>query len=281
MRPSNGRSERTRAGRPRSPGGSRRGFTLVETLVAVVISSVLLISIYQVLVTNQRVSAVQREQVLVQGTLRAGLDILAQEIRETSANGGDVTAAEGGRIAFRALRTFGIACAVSPPSLTVWTVTRQFRQGEWVYIFADGEPSTGQDDAWLEARVVDLPQSANCSGRPAQLLVFTSVSGGSMDDVNPGALVRSYREVEYRTGTFDGDVYLVREQDGTAARIVGPLDGQNGLEFGYLDANGNATTTPSAVRQVTITLRASSEARVTGTADPVDETLSTTVFLRN
>lgn len=267
------------------PGAGRAGFTLVETLVAVVIAGIVLIATYQVLVTTQRVSTVQTEQILIQGSLRAGLDILAQDLREASAAGGDLTVAEPDRVGFRALRAFGVICDVGATVSLVPFGGRITRVAP-VYLFVDTDPTRSTDDFWAEAELVDLPVSTSCAGRDAQALVFTGLSGtgpgGEPAALEIGSPVRTFIPLVYHLQGFDGEVFLVRtEADGTTSRLVGPLDPDDGLELVYFDADGNTTTTAAEVRQVRITVRASSGARMTPGRDPVSGALSTTVHLRN
>lgn len=260
----------------------RAGFTLVETVVAMVIAGIVMIAVYQVLVTTQQVSTMHREQVAVQQSLRAGLDILAQELREASANGGDVTLADDDRVGFRALRSFGVACAIGSSQLTVATYGGRFSTGTPVFIFGDGDNTTANDDIWMQASLVDLPVATTCpGGRPAQQLVITGPTSTQFAQVNQGALVRAFREVEYHLEQVDGLPYLARTDDGVTALMVGPLSPQNALEFTYLDVDGNPTTTPAAVRQVEITLRAASAAMRPGSQEPIAGVLATSVALRN
>jgi prepilin-type N-terminal cleavage/methylation domain-containing protein len=276
----------TYAGRSGISGPStslgRAGFTLVETVVAIVIAGIVMIAVYQVLVTTQQVSTMHREQVAVQQSLRAGLDILAQELREASANGGDVTLADGDRVGFRALRSFGVACAIGTSQLTVATYGGRFSTGTPVFIFGDGDNTTAADDIWMQANLVDLPVATDCPGdRPAQVLVITGPTSTQFAQVNQGALVRAFREVEYHLEEVGGVPYLARTDDGVTALMVGPLSPQDALEFTYLDEDGNPTNTAAAVRQVEITLRAASAATRPGSQEPIAGVLSTSVALRN
>jgi prepilin-type N-terminal cleavage/methylation domain-containing protein len=276
-------AERSGASGPLGPTLGRAGFTLVETVVAIVIAGIVMIAVYQVLVTTQQVSTMHREQVAVQQSLRAGLDILAQELREASANGGDVTLVDDDRVGFRALRSFGVVCAKGVSQLTVATFgAGRFQQGVPIFIFGDGDRTTAADDIWFTADLVDLPVAADCPGsRPAQQLVITGYTSTQFAAVNPGAVVRAFSELEYHLQQVDGEPYLARTVDGETALMVGPLSPADALEFTYFDADGNTTTTAAAVRRVEITIRAASAAMRPGSQTPIAGVLTTSVALRN
>jgi prepilin-type N-terminal cleavage/methylation domain-containing protein len=271
------------------PGPSRShkaGFTLVELLVSMLVATILMASIYQVLATNQRVSLVQSEQLIGHQTVRAGLDILSQELREVAAQGGDLVSIESSSVEFRALRAFGLACQVvpnTPPTLSVAPLGRPFEAGDSVYVFAEGNPGRADDDGWFAVAVQSAAGSASCGtdGVPAQTLVLTG-PGNPLDvaRIRTGAPIRAWQRVEYGLEVDGGESYLIRTQEGTSARLVGPLEPGVGLEFEYLDAAGNVTVVGTEVTRIRITLRTLSEVR-TEQGRQVADALTTTVFLRN
>jgi len=271
---------------PRFRVAESSGFTITELLVAILISTILLGSIYQVLITNQRIAVVQREQVLGQQTARAGLDILTQELREISAAGGDLTAIEVSRVAFRGLRAFGIACQVTnstPPIVTVANEGRRFVVGDSVYVFADGNPSISADDQWMAVAVTEVTNNLTCGtdAVPAQRLVLSGPGlQADADRILSGAIVRAWEGVAYETESVDGVTYLSRVRGGVSARLVGPIRADNGLAFRYLDENGSQTNVPANVARIAITLRTLSEARDQA-GQQVRDSLTTSVNLRN
>lgn len=261
------------------------GFTIVELLVASVVATILMGAVYQVLVTNQRVSVVQREQLTGHQTVRAGIDLLTQELREVSAGGGDLLTIESQRVAFRALRAQGVACVVgteSNPTLRVATLTRPFTEGENLYVFADNDPERTDDDSWLATSVQSVQNGETCGtdGVPAQAIRITGLGAPAFSRIRQGAQVRSWEEVEYTVRLFSGESYLVRVLNGTAAQLVGPLAANAGLAFEYLDIDGNVTATAAQVARVRVQLKTASDVRTEGGRQVLDS-LVTTVHLRN
>ncbi len=72
----------------RQRAANEAGFTIAELLVYIVISVVIISSIYQLLIGQNRLYLKQRELTDVRGTLRAGAALLAWELRGVAASEG-------------------------------------------------------------------------------------------------------------------------------------------------------------------------------------------------
>jgi hypothetical protein len=62
--------------------------------------------------------------------------------------------------------------------------------------------------------------------------------------------------------------------------VVGPLKEVDGLDFTYLDADGNKTATPADVRQIAIRIRTHSPV-MNSIGETVSDSISAWVFTRN
>jgi hypothetical protein len=93
--------------------------------------------------------------------------------------------------------------------------------------------------------------------------------------------VRSFLTYTYRIVGYGGHRYLGRvSSDGTVAALVGPLEGPGAVEFGFRDAHGKATTVPTDVRQIVVTLRSGTDV-VNSVGRLVSDSITTWIYTRN
>jgi prepilin-type N-terminal cleavage/methylation domain-containing protein len=226
---------------------SRRGFTLVELLVAIVVLTIVLGGIYNLLLNTQRVSKAQAEQMDMQSNMRAGTLILPTELRETGydttylpAAGGlagsaatvqsDILAMGPTSIRIRAVRRSGVICAVGANTVTVfgnWNASgyRAPTANDDVTIFVDGSTTTGADDRWITRDLTGITTAGiNCpalgttpagAGTRLEMLSFAAFIPGGTDPVTSaqitlGSPVRVNEVMEYSlyTDATDGKSYL-------------------------------------------------------------------------
>ena len=244
----------------------RRGFTLVELLIVVVLGGFLVLSIYEVLITNNRTYAVNNAQIQGQQSIRAGLDVLFGEIREVSAGEGDILAMGRDSITIRTQRAFGLVCATdytaSPPTITAFKVGRYFRANDSIFVFADNDMNISSDDVWLTKAVQTSDTTATCESSPGQTLSVPNLAS-TLDTVRSGAPVRAFEIYTYGLYQIDGEPYLGRRIStaGSPDPLVGPLLPSTGVSFRYLDSFGAITTVDTLVAQIEITLRYQSKVR--------------------
>jgi prepilin-type N-terminal cleavage/methylation domain-containing protein len=277
----------------------RKGFTLVELIIVVVLGTLVIAAAMQVLITNQRTYTAQTAQIQSQESTRAAVDLLFGELREISARGGDLVSMSTHSLKVRTMRKFGVVCGVSsssPPVLTVAKVGDWFAAQDSVFIFADNKTTISSDDDWVDAYVTAVDTtSVTCGSTKAQQLSFGGQSakftapGG--DSVRTGAPLRSFVYYTYGLGTWNGKTYLGRLGStggggllGSSSEkwvpLVGPLKATDGVEFAYLDSIGNVTTNSTQVRQIQVTVRTWSGA-VNSVGRVVADSLTGTIYTRN
>jgi prepilin-type N-terminal cleavage/methylation domain-containing protein len=181
-----------------------RGFTLVEMLVVVLLSSIVMGSIYQMVVMQDRTTREQHAVIETQQNARTALAVMTSDMKELSAVDGDITGATETSINFRALRKAGIACEISPvwDWLEVRSLGQAFAAGDSVLIYAEGANANSiADDTWVRLVVFAVAPASQCGADPfgapsTQRLSFIGLL--PLSNVRIGALVRSFIPTRYR-----------------------------------------------------------------------------------
>ena len=287
---------------------TRRGFTLVEVLITLVVMGIVMAALYRVLIGNQRTYHSQTQRVDLQQNIRAAVAILPAELRELDASDNDIKAMSATSITIRAMRYLGLVCstpvlggAVSSVAVTIrrspfWGARDINLTTDSLLIYYDGDPSTRLDDDWAFARPTAVV-NANCpDGQPGRLLtVGLGVGPGfSLPNVagaiSNGAPLRGFETVTYQLYQPAGDTsyYIGMQPDGgTLQPMIGPVL-SNGLTLSYYDATGAVTTDRRQVARIDFVVRARTAQPVrsetgTGTstlANAIDS-LNPSVALRN
>lgn len=276
----------------------RRGFTLVEVLLALVIMGIVTGAIYQLLNTNQRLSLAQAEQVSLQSNVRTGSLVVPNELRElnTLIGGGgdqnDITVADPDGITYRAMRGLGFVCEAPAGNqlaiaTSTWTGLRTpDATRDDLYVFVDGDVDDDGDDAWQQVDLTSATfNAAACGGAGGYLL--TGAAAMPVVPVNTPARVFELMRLELYADA--GEWWLgarsVNLAGSTIQPILGPLQ-DDGFELEYLDANGNdASASLDAITSVRVTVRGLTDGMVrhngTGAMGNPEEALATRVLLRN
>jgi prepilin-type N-terminal cleavage/methylation domain-containing protein len=304
---------------PRPARAPRRGFTLVELLVAIVILAIVGGTLGTLLVSQYRIFNRTRATTGMQRDLRTGLGLLPLDLRGASRAGADFTSLTDTAIALRATIGSSVVCArpavrvISLPprngaraDLTQWHSTPG--PGDQVLVYDENTRTGPDDDRWLPYTVVSFDSTtADCTGAPftdAALdppatkkrfrvtldadLPITVVAG------MPVRFLRQTRYSLYRPGTSADDWYLgYREMvAGTWTAIepiAGPFEAPSGtmagIRFTYFDTLGQALAVPTAttVGRVDLSFRSRNLLRGAGARDSLvlRDSLSVRVALRN
>lgn len=263
----------------------RRGFTLVELIVVTVLGALVLLASLQILITNQRTYTAQTAQIQGQQATRAAIDVLFTELREISAQGGDLLSMNASSLSIRVMRKLGVACLVtsaSPPVIRALQLGNWFAAEDSVFVFADNNTSLSSDDKWISAKITAIDTTVKCGTSNAQNLSFGGQAAKfTADSVRTGAPIRSFVRYRYGLITYDGEPYLGRtDAGGTAVPLVGPLKATNGIAFAYLDSLGAVTSTANRVRQIRVTIRTASGV-VNSVGETVSDSVTAVIYTRN
>ena len=165
----------------------RRGFTLIEVLIALVIMGIVTGALYRLLNTSQRLTLAQSEQVSLQSNVRAGSLVVPSELRELNTVVGagvgprnDILDAQLTSVQYRAMRGMGFTCQAPAAPVTVitlnsskldrsprprgWTGTACISSSMATPTMRQTTPgSTSRLPAWLRRRTPAAPASrASC-----------------------------------------------------------------------------------------------------------------------
>lgn len=280
----------------------RRGFTLVELLIALVLVGIVSTALHQLLVNNQRVYRQQTQRVEVNSNARAAMALLPNDVRELDAGdpaGSDVVGMTASSFTYKAMRGLYVLCQPPNTGALQVTVSRALAFGlrpldasqDSILILAENNPDTRSDDAWLHADVTSVTTGTACPGGAASLqLQLAGVTGAELGGVFDGSVLRSFEVVRVSHYPDASGVYWMggstyRKASGTwsaTEHIVGPLSAA-GMQLAYYDTAGNVTADPTAVARVGIGVesRSSLAVRAAGGTDHLLQDLMTHVALRN
>ena len=299
---------------------ARRGFSLIELMIALVLLGLVSAAVYKVLVNNQRVYLAQTQTIDLQQNIRAAAAILPAEFRELDAADGDIVAMGPDSIQMRAMRQLAFVCPIAGglnPQLggglgqlslniratPIYGNRTTFNQNDSLLIYWEGNPTSRTDDKWVVAQVKTVTPGAVCADSgaagpgtvPHQGFTLTFQPQWMADPtlnvanaITSGAPVRGFDVVTYRVyQAADGSWYLGQRnlsQGGNIQPVVGPLTGANGVTLSYYDSVGAVTALPAQVGQIQIVLRARTTSPIRG-ADGVQtykvDSVVTRVSLRN
>jgi prepilin-type N-terminal cleavage/methylation domain-containing protein len=274
---------------------TRRGFTLVELLMGLIIMGLVAAVLSRVFISQQRLTVAQVEQASLQSNVRTGTLILANELKEIGTNvtgGSDIKLPiSSTSLTYRAMRSFAIACGVTNGSVRIRQTPvygarpiTAVRDSMLIYVEAS--------DRWY-ALPIDGITNANCltpDAAPAYRLASANISSVfNPSDVRLDAPLRTFEIMQIGPVLAGGHNWL-GARSVSAGEALTPVAGPitvAGLTFEYFDANGIATTTRNNIRSIRITLRGQSDwnvrpgAALGQAAAPLLDSLVTTVTLRN
>lgn len=268
----------------------RRGFTLIEMMVALVLLGMVATVLYQTLVSTQRISDALRLKARMQSGLRAGGLSVPAELEQLTIDSSaaldsvtDISAITDTSITYRAMRGFYTLCQTTA-SATTLTVVREtpspfaaeYRapaSTDSAFVFWEGDTLTTADDAWVPvgisaaATTTCTYPSTPTTTKSAYTLALTNSgipSTFALAKLYPGAPIRTFENVQLLLYSSAGSEWLGMSVGGAAAEpVLGPLAPTSGSVYGftltYYDSTGTALTAVAAsipkIRSIGVMLR--------------------------
>ena len=261
----------------------RRGFSLVELIVILALSTLVMGGLTSVLVRQQRFYRGTADLIETRSQIRQAAGIIPSDLRGVSTIGGDILSISDTSMVFWATIGQAVACTAIPgtsaidiPPLTLannntlasFTMTPGL--GDTVYVYHDGATDAASDDHWEAYGITGPPTISQtpCLSLTGSADLTTDryrfpLSAGLAADVSVGTPLRFVRRTRYSLyQATDGAWYLGYCSPACAGApqpIAGPFlpgNGANaGVSFSYQNAAGAVTAVPGDVAQVSIVVR--------------------------
>ena len=273
---------------------NRRGITLIELMVGIVLMGIIGVALLKVFSSLMGTSGAQVRMAASQGEARIGTLMLPQEFREIGydtviVNAGtdyantDLIAIAADQLSFLAARGVGITCGTF--NATEFKIRKPILGqrmpvvSDTFVLFLEVEKSTGTDDRWVPMDVTAIDYNSTCNGTdPAIALTLggaPKIEPGGADIVltnhSMGGPIRWMEAVEYAPMSSDGEWFVGRRSislgEASATPVIGPIDGAGGVAFTYYNAAGAALAPGGSnsrinTRSIRITLNTVTEGTV-------------------
>lgn len=242
------------------PVKSRGGITLVELLVALILTALLGLAMTRLLVSQRRGSTALLLSDEARRTVDQAAGWISAELAEVGKgdSNSDLFLLGGDSLIYRGWRLTGIACQVTPDEvrvrrdlLSMWRMPQAGRDSLMLFLARDSFPGNG---AWVAAPVNGVSQS-DCAGRSA-LRIVTQIDSAKLPGFPELVPVRGFEVMEFRLYRSTGDWWLgarsVSAGEGLQP-LVGPFEGR-GLAVSYHDSLGRVTMLPQNVERLQLSL---------------------------
>jgi prepilin-type N-terminal cleavage/methylation domain-containing protein len=265
----------------------RRGVTLAELLVSLVLFGLVATALLQLYRDQQRFHVGLLHVLDTRRSVQQAIELLAGQLRGIASN--DVLARSDSAITYRAPLGVSVICAIDstrtvialpsrldPPTAALGGHLRP-RAGDSALIFDPASPTTADDDTWIPVALRDVSSIAPCPLAPAGLARTASQVGSgwalSLSEIlpasiDPGAPVWLFHVAtlsRYRASSGEWMLGYASCSGGSCS-VRQPVSGPylpasaRGLEFRFHDADGLESTGANAVARIDVIARSETPA---------------------
>jgi len=271
----------------------RRGFSLVELIVILALSTIVMGGLTSVLVRQQRFYRGTADLIETRSQIRQAAGIIPSDLRGVSTIGGDILEISDTSMIFWATIGQAVTCvgipgsnAISTPPLTLangntlasFTMTPDL--GDTVYVYQDGPTEAAADDHWKAYGISGPPATSTVACANAALTGVVDLNtqrysfplATPLDlDISPGTPLRFVRRTRYTLYKAQDNAWYLGYcspdcAGATPQPIAGPFlpagGGTAGVSFSYQNEAGAVTTVPASVAQVSIVVRGQTKGAV-------------------
>ena len=284
---------------------ARRGFTLVELLISMVVTAIIGAALVRMVLSQARFMDQQEAWREARSVSRGGINRLLSDLRAVEATGGMVAAAAGGQdFTVRVPYAFGVLCGAAANVYTVSLLpvdstmfaepgytgfAIRSKTGVYGYHASAVAIAAGTTALCLNGVYDSIHTVPALNGSPAGRVVNLTRSAGALVPApDRGSIVYLYRHVRYEfkaSVDIPGRTALWRTMvsGGNTEELAAPFDATARVNFYNLDAMpAQAAVPPLAnVRGLELRLNGSSERTPAGSAAPKTANMTTSVFFEN
>jgi prepilin-type N-terminal cleavage/methylation domain-containing protein len=224
---------------------ARRGFSMAELMVVVVLGALIIFALQQALVVQRRYWSAQGGVTQRHEVARVAMAVLTGALREANLATGDVVVLTPGRIRVRMPLGLGLVCGTDVGGQRVGVVA------------AEGRWAAGVGDSVLVQRAGGWTAEAITSlGGPVPLVPCVPAGGTVATvarpvlDVVKGSALRPFRSLIFEVALDAGAPWLFRADGALSEPLAGPVDGVSGFRAWYEDATGVEVATPALATRV-------------------------------
>jgi hypothetical protein len=243
---------------------ARDGHVLIETLIAIIISLVVMSAMIGGMMQQQRFYRVAGDVSETVGTLQRVETAILPELLPINPSAGDLIFAGADSIAVRTSRGVYAVCDKRVTTDVIVTVRGLTGASlplapDSAFVYVRGVRSSLSDDGWVPVKLKNTAPEMCPDSTPgwrANVPALTALA----DQLPVGSPVRVFRRASYwLTPEPDGWYLKTNATNGSPMVVAGPLAptdsaASSTLRFRYLDADGGAAAWPAQVARIAVEL---------------------------